>query len=113
MPGHRNKYAAAIRLVRKLASEKMGINVSHNEVEAHYARSIDNKLNSLYDTIREMNSEERDKTISLTKAYLLNPNESNKKALKDFKYSKQDSYSKTQALANFLNSISENLLMII
>ena len=47
LPGHRDKYATAIRLVRKLASEKMGINVSHNEVEAHYARSIENKLSGL------------------------------------------------------------------
>jgi hypothetical protein len=107
-PGLRHKYAAAIRLVRKLASEKMGINVSQQAVDNHYARSVENKLQGLYNTIRELNDEEG---VRLTKQYLLNPSESNKKALIDRK--NKYNTTKTVAFYNILNSISENLKMVI
>ena len=112
-PYGRDKYAAAIRLVRKLASEKMGINVSHDEVEAHYARSIDNKLNSLYDTIRELNSSEQQKTVRLTRAYLLNPTEDNKIALQEYRSRYNLIPRKAEAIQNFLDNVSKNLQLVI
>jgi hypothetical protein len=113
LPGHRAKYAAAIRLVRKLASEKMGIDVSSDAVDRYWVRAVDNKLDSLRPLIRELNEEEKQQAVKLTRAYLLNPSESNQKALSDYKYSFDNHSGKARDIRNLLVSFSENLLMVI
>jgi hypothetical protein len=107
------KYAAAIRLVRKLASEKMGIDVSSDAVDRYWVRAVGNKLDSLRPLIRELNEEEKQQAVKLTRAYLITPSDNNKQSLKDFVNSYARNTYKMNAVYSFLGNISENLKLII